>query len=301
MGTQKQPGIQELRKRFKRGENISRLLSITTNIPRSEQIEITYELQAGTYIEYALNNWAAFSSYTGEIGKIVGQYVTEEDLVLDCGCGELTSTSAVCRALDITPHIVGLDISLSRLSIGRRYCSRQMPPKIFERLELCSGDIANLPFSDKKIDVLITIHALEPNHGQEATLIREIFRATNRKVLLFEPSWENATDIIRERMNRYGYIRDLPETIKHLGGQLESCHKLTNTLNPLNPTYCYVVTPPQEDKSSSNKLFTCPVTSSPLRKMDGYYWSRIGGYAYPVIDEIPCLRTKNAILKLDGM
>jgi hypothetical protein len=155
-----------------------------------------------------------------------------------------------------------------------------------------------MPLAENSVDVVFTSHALEPNHGREAELIGQLLRIARRKLLLFEPSWEHANSEIKSRMNEHGYVRDLPKYISEAGGKLVSVEALPNSLNPLNPTFCYVV----ESKANMHLIdsppstFSCPRSGTLLHNQQGYWWSEKGGWAYPEIDGIACLRTKHGVM-----
>lgn len=165
-------------------------------------------------------------------------------------------------------------------------------------LRLFVADMAKLPLPDLSIDCVLTIHALEPNHGRELLLLRELLRVTRHHLILFEPSWENGSDQVRARMAHYGYVRDLPYFIQQAGGHLVSVSPLPKPLNPMNPTYCYVIKPQTElnPKMYADTNFACPLSGCLLHRHEGYWWSKQGGWAYPEIDGIPCLRSKHAVL-----
>ena len=50
-------------------------------------------------------------------------------------------------------------------------------------------------------------------------------------------------------MDRLGYIKGMDDVVAVTGGALLDKIEITNVANPLNPTYCFVVKPPNPDKS----------------------------------------------------
>ena len=99
-------------------------------------------------------------------------------------------------------------------------------------------------------------------------------------------------------MEQHGYVRDLPQHIGAAGGRLVSVKPLPNPLNPVNPTYCYVVEPVNKESrpSFADQALQCPRSSYPLQKQKSYWWNQEGGWAYPEIDGIACLREKHGVL-----
>jgi len=64
----------EAKSEYNRGQNVTEFLrergNLTQNIP--EIIEAAYDLQAGTYIKSARENWAFSQSYASELSRIMG-------------------------------------------------------------------------------------------------------------------------------------------------------------------------------------------------------------------------------------
>ena len=285
--------LNQLRQAYGRGENITQLLTRSNpDVDRSEVIEVAYDLQAGSYTRSAFENPDRLNCYSREIYELSKSFLAEYDQVLDCGAGELTTLSALSNFLPHSCHLLACDISLSRLRVGRRFAERMMYCDQAESLSLFVADMALLPLADSSVDVVFTSHALEPNHGREEQLLKELLRVARRHLLLFEPSWENADQAVRDRMVQHGYVRDLPLHIQSAGGRLVSVEPLPNPINPMNPTYCYVVEPIDEVRKTSfvNQTFQCPRSGFALQKHQSYWWSQEGGWAYPEIDGIACLR-----------
>lgn len=299
MSTETQPSLNELRQAYSRGSNITKLLmNSCPDMDRSEIIEIAYDLQSGSYTKVALENPERFKRYALEIYDLSKHYLADRDLILDCGAGELTTLSALSEHLPPQSQLLACDISLSRLRVGRRFAERFMRDDLAKDLRLFVADMARLPLPNHSVDVVFTSHALEPNHGREQQLLKELLRVASRQLLLFEPSWENADEAMRARMNQHGYVRDLPQHIDAAGGRLVSVEPLPNSLNPLNSTYCYVVEPVNKESqlSFADQAFQCPRSGYPLHKQQSYWWNQEGGWAYPEIDGIACLREKHGVL-----
>lgn len=295
-----QPNISELRQAYSRGENITQLLTNSNpGLDRSVIIEIAYDIQSGSYTKIALESPGILKRYACEIYDLAKPYLAENFVILDCGAGELTTLSALSEHLPAQCQLLACDISLSRLKVGRRFAERAMRGDLARDLSLFVADMARLPLADSSVDVVFTSHALEPNHGRESDLLAELLRVARRQLLLFEPSWENADDLVCARMETHGYVRDLPQHIGAAGGRLVSVGPLPNPLNPLNPTYCYVVEPlvnKESQPSFADQSFQCPRSGHPLHKQQSYWWSQEGGWAYPEIDGIVCLRENHGVL-----
>jgi len=96
-------------------------------------------------------------------------------------------------------------------------------------------------------------------------------------------------------------IKNIEGIVKDLGGVLHTVSLIENLWNPLNPTACYIIEPPQTEASASvdqnrSAEFTAPGTDFLLQKLDGFWASKEAGLAFPVLKDIPILRTGNGIL-----
>jgi SAM-dependent methyltransferase len=295
--------INELRQAYARGENIAKLLSDKNpELKRQEVIEVAYDIQSGSYTKGALANPERLKRYGREIHELSKNFIFEHDLILDCGAGELTTLSALSEHLPEHSRLLACDISLSRLHVGRRFAERAMRGDLAVALELFVADMGSMPLADRSVDVVFTSHALEPNHGRELTLLKELLRIARRHLILFEPSWEHASEAVQARMEEHAYVRDLPRHIEGAGGSLVSVKPLPHPLNPMNPTYCYIVEVANQAnrQESADHHFQCPRSGFPLQKRSNYWWSMEGGWAYPEIEGISCLRTKHAVLMSHG-
>jgi hypothetical protein len=177
-----------------------------------------------------------------------------------------------------------------------------MRSDLFKNSTLFVADMAHMPLADNSVDVVFTSHALEPNHGREASLLSELLRIARCHLVLFEPSWENAAEAAKSRMEEHGYVRDLPRHIEEAGGRLLSVEPLPHPMNPMNPTFCYIVEVVDQSgrQDHFSHTFQCPRSGFPLQNRSNYWWSLEGGFAYPEIEGISCLRPKHGVLMSHG-
>jgi len=297
------PGLElgSLKAAYQRGENITQLLSESSlGLSRSEIIEIAYDLQAGSYSAWALNHREKIDACARTIYDCCAPYLQPGDCLLDCGAGELTALSAFSQYLPISIQLHAFDLSLSRIRSGLKYARQHMKSEILTNLRAFVAELASIPLATSSMDVVTTMHALEPNHGHEEEILAELLRVAKRKLILFEPSWENASADIQERMRLHGYVRGLPDAIRKLGGQLIAVQPLPEPVNLQNPTYCFIIEPPLCDQplgtSSQVATYSCPRSNYPLQDYSHYCWSEQGGWCYPIIETVPCLRPQNAVL-----
>ena len=256
-----------------------------------ETIEVVYDLRSGSYEKHKQHD-----NYTDELASILSRYTDSGDRVFEAGAGELSVLSSVANKIS-TDNITyaACDLSWSRIRCGTQHISGAL------ELQLADAFVANffhLPLADKSVDVVFTSHSLEPNGGREKLVLTELIRITRKKLLLFEPSYEHATDSGKSRMLRHGYARNIPEAIAAAGGRLDALIRIDNVFNILNPTYAYVVTPRSNtgDTTDNRRFWACPVTKLEITKHGEYFWCEESGLCYPVLKGIPVLRPDAAIL-----
>jgi SAM-dependent methyltransferase len=301
----KHDAVIETIKAFRSGKNITEYLRKLNNIEYNspEIIELAYDLQAGSYIEYARKNMQLVNLYTNEIAQIIDTNLNHNDSILDIGSGELTTISNVINKLNKKPRILYcIDISWSRLYKGISYAKEILNQESFSRISPIVAEISKIPLHSKSINVTTSSHALEPNGENLRLILEELFRVTIDKIILFEPSYEMNSEIGRERMDKLGYIKNIKGTVESLGGTIIEFKSITNISNPLNPTYCYIIVPPaQVGKDVVRNLqippdFTFPGSDSELIEFDEFLISRFTGILFPKLKRIPILKSTSSIL-----
>jgi SAM-dependent methyltransferase len=299
--------IQSAKAAYVKGENVTQLLRKQKNIDFNtpEIIEVAYDLQAGTYIEHVQSHWGDTIAYATELAEILDFYVHPEKSVLDIGSGELTTLSLVINKLRMAPrHVFAFDISWSRVYKGLSFARKYMG-NAYECIVPFVAEISEIPLRSKSISVTTSSHALEPNGGNLPALLTELFRVTVDKVILFEPCYEINSDQGKLRMDKLGFIKGIDAEVDKLGGRVDKKITIKNTKNishPLNPTVCFVITPPvspivlPETCGTTSEIFSLPGTDIPLQKNNGFYYSKDSGLCFPILKSIPVLMSKSAVL-----
>lgn len=296
--------LSDLKELYKQGVNITEYLKAKNDVDYNtlEIIEIAYDIQAGSYINYAKANPHLIDAYTSEISKIIEANTNYQDSILDIGSGELTTLSNVLLRLKTeTSFIYALEISFSRLFKGFFYAQEIVHKDIFDKLCPIVASIHEIPLLDKSVNVTISSHALEPNGSHLKKLIEELFRVTRDKLLLFEPSYEMNSLEGRKRMDMHGYIKGIPDVVKSLGGTLIEQIRIKNIDNELNPTYCYIITPPPIELylpniSVTKTAYSVPGSNFALSDHIDYLISNETGICYPKLKGIPILKNNSSIL-----
>ncbi len=283
------------------GRNVTEFLraqhGLSENTP--DIIEIAYDLQAGSYVANVLQNPQHTTLYEDEVAGILDEHIQSGDTLLDIGTGELTTLSFILRALKRRPErVYAFDISWSRLHKGLAFAQKTLGAYA-EHLMPFVADISEIPLRDKSVNITTSSHALEPNGGKLKQLMQELFRVTRDKLILFEPCYEINSEEGRQRMDRLGYIRNLDGVVRELGGEVLHTLPIRNISKPLNPTACFIVTPPASAESlapQESNVLSVPGTDLPLLDLGDVYHSPHAGLCYPIVRSIPVLKSKNAIL-----
>lgn len=154
-----------------------------------------------------------------------------------------------------------------------------------------------MPIKDNSIDIVYTSHSIEPNGGKEKEALTELYRITNKYLILLEPSYEYACDEGNKRMLEHGYVTELFSTAKELGYEVIE-HKLLgiNNNNPLNPTGLMIIKKAGNENRLEESPLCCPITKKNLILKKNCYFSKNSLLLYPIADQIPCFLPQNAIL-----
>ena len=279
----------ELRKSYERGENLTRIIA-AWGIPIDfEVISFIYELQSGTYTKFATENSKFLDLRCEEIASIIRPYLSVDSILLDCGTGEATTFLPILKKLMINKGF-GIDSSISRLTYAKSNASISGI-----ELNLAVANIAKLPCPNKSVDAVLTIHALEPNGGEEVRLLTELGRVAREFLFLVEPDFQRAHEVQKERMKSLNYIRNLEQTIDACGFQLLEKIPIINNLNLDNEASMFVV-----DCSTGEKLTSQDNPKTKLGWVDPLFYEQLTEYEggltnhfglwYPVIRGIPLLR-----------
>ena len=193
---------------YKKGENVTIALRNYLQLDHntSDIIALSYDLQAGTYTSYALENKVFSNDRAQELASFVKPYLDDIESVLDLGSGEISMFSRLLAILNSKniKKAYASDISWSRLHIGEEATKNIVPKNI--NLTVFVSDMAKIPLPSKSVDVTFTDHSLEPNGSRLEEILKEIFRCTRSVCIFTEPSTELASVEAMERMKKLGYI-----------------------------------------------------------------------------------------------
>lgn len=293
--------IRQARAVYAEGGNVSQYLreNLNHDYNTPQIIELAYDLQAGSYIRNMSSNMEFARKYACEQAALISPFLSADKRMLDVGTGELTNLSTLLLALEKSVDKVhALDISWSRLRVGQDFAREHLGAKV-SQLDSFVADMEGIPLASKSVDVVTSTHALEPNGKNIKKLLLELCRVCREKLVLFEPSYEMTSDAGRVRMDRLGYIRDIEGEVAAIGGKILDVKPLLN-VDPMNPTACYIVEPPEADsrdvRVDKMTTYTVPGTDYQLEKRSGFWFSEDTGLAFPELQGIPVLKSDAAVL-----
>lgn len=261
-----------------------------------EDIMIAYDFQAGIDTELYEKNTKDYKDYHIAIANIIKSFLPNESKevskIMEAGIGEGTTMGPVSELIGKTNLIdkYGFDISWSRLKYAEKFLHNFSGNKV----NLFLGNMFNIPVQDNSIDIIYTIHAIEPNGGKEEEILKELYRAASKYLILFEPAYEFANDVSKERMLQHGYVTNLYETAKHCGYKVIRYDLLGFSLNELNPTGVMVIEKNIEE--TSKDVFICPISKNKLHQVDNVMYCNNSMLMYPIMAGIPCLLEDHALV-----
>ena len=252
----------------------------------------SYDAQAGSYVDAFMQpEVASLKSKLGEkLASILDDMAPQT--LLDAGVGEATSLAPVIRAMKRRPESTwGCDLSLSRLLFASRHLSEYG----IKGVQFFTGCLDNIPMATGSMDVVLTVHAVEPNGGREKQVLSELLRVAGRYLVMIEPSYELGNDATKSRIEKHRYIKGLPDVLKDLGATIVRYERWGLDINPSNEAALTVVQRDNKKHTASSKLIS-PISGRPLRRLKDCWYCPDDGYAFPIVQEISCLIAENAIL-----
>lgn len=270
--TKRYQKIVEYKKAYDNGYNIMSLAN-------EDAIEIAYDLQAGSYIKLFNENREQYLRYANAISEQIDAFIKEYDVVLDCGCGELTTSALISKG-----HWIAFDSSLSRLMVGS---------KNVYGIELLCCDMTDIPLEDSSVDWALSIHAIEPNIGNEEKIIKEMARVSRKGLLLFEPCYERASEPMKQRMDRHRYARNIEHAIRNAGLDLKMVKEI-ESINEYNITTFMMAEHRNKDQKAMSS-FVDLIERKELKEIKGSLVASCG-LIYPIIRGIPVIKNESAIL-----
>lgn len=263
-----------------------------------QDIMISYDFQAGSYVDSHKKTPDRVPAFVRRLASCIEELPGEKQSIFEPGIGEATTFVSLMNQVSI-PFVFagGIDISWSRIKTAQQFVEEMLPA--FSPLSnLALGDMFELPLADNAVDIVYTVHAIEPNGGREKEILTELYRVANEYLILLEPAYELAEPEARQRMEAHGYIQNLYRSAKELGYDILTWELYGMSLRPLNPTGFLVIKKRQRQSRPEGYTpgFSCPITKARLEKIGDAFFSEESLLAYPLVNDVPCLMKEYAVV-----
>lgn len=267
----------------------------------------SYDLQAGSYIKdyeddnisdnYHINNKRVSlkskefkEKFVCAIKEVFDKF--DYSTVLEAGVGEATTLNFVIEKCSKNAKYYGFDLAPSRIMQGQRFLE-----KYKNNADLIVGNLFETPFQDNSFDIVYTVHALEPNTDKAKDIIQELYRITNKYLILIEPCYELGNEATKNNIDKHKYIKNLKSITENLGYKIIE-YKLFPIGTYANQPQLLII---EKDKNAQNKKdvqYVCPICHNHLKSNGGGsgYFCKECLVVYPTIKNVPLLTKENAIL-----
>ncbi len=294
--------VNDLREAYSEGQNVLQLLRSQSSAGSNafSSIQLAYDLQAGSYTRASTTPEGA--EFRNEFGQRLAAVLPRvpHRSVLDAGTGEGTSIIPFLNCFESVPTVYAFDASVSRIMWAQRNFSHAaMPAHLFV------ADTLEIPLPSDSVDLVVSIHSMEPNGGREQELLSELLRVARLHVVLVEPSPEFATTQQHARMLSHGYATEIWSAVQTSGAEVLLHEPWPLNTNPDNPAAVTILDaksrsermPPEARSNSSDALrYVSPRNQGPLIEIDAGYYSPSEGLVFPSVAGFPILLGEKAIL-----
>ena len=297
--------LQKLKEVYSRNENLIQYMKnqSQTQANTTEQIMISYDFQAGTYMEGYYQDPSEYDQTAQRLAEII-LAKSISGTVVEAGVGEASILVPLLNELDAhkKPYfqsVYGFDISWSRIKAAKAFAKAQGQDKI----QFFMGDLLNIPIRDNSFDLVYTNHAIEPNYGREKEILEELYRVTRKYLILREPCYEFAGQEARARMKKHGYVTKLYQSAQELGYEIETYGLFHSSPEDRNPSGLMIIRKEcsMEEEQERDGLFACPVSQKNMKKYENPmgeadYYCPESMLVYPIIQGVPCSTANNAVV-----
>ena len=276
-----------------------------TSLNSLTSILVSYDLQAGSYIKgYEANGISDNIHINGERVSLTAKEYKEKfcsairdvfdnfdfSTILEAGVGEATTLNFVIEKLKKDVKFYGFDLAPSRVMHGQRFIK-----KYGNEAELVVGNLYQTPYEDNAFDIVYTVHALEPNTDKAKDIVQELYRITNKYLVLIEPCYELGNEATRNNIDKHKYIKNLKKIVDDLNYKIIE-YKLFPVGTYSNQPQLLVI---EKNKDAQNKKevnYICPICKNKLVTAKDGHFCKECLVLYPLIKDVPLLTKENALL-----
>ena len=254
---------------------------------KNESIKMSYDVQSGSYIKFfnSLSKKKIHKIYNPLVQVYFNEF-KDCKTILDFGCGELTTSLFFFKKIKKKiNHYFANDISLNRRIVGKNYIKKKLNNRDFKKFKIFCNSEINLPFKNNSIDLIVTIHSLEPNNKSAKHIIKELLRVSKKGLILMEPHYEISNLKQKKRMKKYNFVRGLPKLLNDKNYDLKIIKKKEHS-NNLNISSLFILKK-KKIKSNSSNNYVEPKTLNNIKKYYNFFYSNKSFRLFPVFNEIP--------------
>lgn len=288
-----------LQAKFAQGENVIEILNAENPLQANSfaAIQTSYDLQAGSYTKDAASEDG--SAVTASFAAALAPHIEGWGFasLLDAGVGEATNLAPLLELMVDDLDVLAFDASISRLM----WASQNLA-EVPHRTRLFAANTAQIPLPDASVDVVLSVHSVEPNGGRETELLSELLRVSARRLILIEPTTTFASASQRARMRRLGYCQDLAGVLNSLGAEVAVHERWAVNFNPENEADLIIVDVqrPVSDDATAPKThpaeLVAPMSLARLEEAGPGLYSRFDGLFFPRVLDFPVLIRDKGIL-----
>lgn len=272
-----------------RDKNISQYLRETTNSDTNtpDITLISYDLQAGDYTAKdnpGFDNGSVYETYNNlsdHFSDMIDDFSLENISLMEVGVGEGNMLYRVCNKLKTkVSKVFGLDISLSRLLYAQDNCLKNG----VSDLSLMCSDMATIPLPDNSIDVLYTCFSIEPNRGREEQILKELYRVSNKYLIIMETSNEFGGKNVQDHIDKHCYVKDISKKCKSMGFNLIREYMSPFYFNEDNRPNIMIFK--KNDSTREDCLYVSPHNHNNLISSGGNLFDPMDKQVFPVVKGI---------------
>ncbi len=255
-------------------------------LQKTDVIKISYDIQSGDYIDY-FNKFSKkkIKKIYYPLVKAIKDNFKYSRSILDFGCGELTTSYYVYNHLKkkIVKYFAN-DNSLNRLIIGKNNLKKHLKKNDFKKFEIFCNSEYKLPFKENSIDLIFTIHSLEPNNKIKEKIFDELYRISRHGIIFMEPHYEVSSRKQKKRMLDLDYVRGFERLLKSKKINYQVIKKKYH-INNENISSLFVIKKNKVLKKNSYR-FVDPLDLTELKDFKNYFYSVNNFRIFPIIDDV---------------
>lgn len=169
-----------------------------------------------------------------EIDKAILYY--KKVNIAEVGCGNCINLVLLKQRYGDAITLTGIDISYNRLKTAKKYFGNQL-----DGVTLIDSPITKrTKLKNDSFEIVFSMHCLEQIAYESKPALQEMFRLSNRTIVMIEPIFENGNPVQRLYLILSDHNRILKRTIEDLGYKA-SFSTIDTQSNPLNQSSIIII------------------------------------------------------------